>query len=327
MSTIRILEIGGVRDFMQKEPRSALVNVLTPAQHARWRIPGSKQACVFETVFLDNMAQLAPDKTMPVLLYGAGDSMDSTTAAEKLLAAGYTRVYIVPGGIQGWREAGYPLEGDAPQAPESDNPPYPPVLPAFRKYTLLPEKSRLAWVGRADNHQHWGSLGLKSGSLSFKGMRGSGRLVADMKAIRCDDLAGDKDMHSVLLAHLFSEDFFLTRLFPEAAMEITELSPKEGPLSKAGGIPGAFAALPNYHGRGLARIRNKEDFIEGDLSIRNLDDGMLSLAGQVRLDRTRWGVLYGSARFFRFLNGHKVDDIISLDAMLLFQGGGEKNAV
>jgi hypothetical protein len=31
------------------------------------------------------------------------------------------------------------------------------------------------------------------------------------------------------------------------------------------------------------------------------------------LDRTRWGVIYGSARFFKHLSYHIVYDLISID--------------
>ena len=81
--------------------------------------------------------------------------------------------------------------------------------------------------------------------------------------------------------------------------------------------------MPNYHLKGLAGIRGHEQPVEADISLRNVLDekegNRLILAGQLNLDRTLWGVLYGSARYFRYLGMHKVDDLISLDAHVVFR--------
>ena len=40
---------------------------------------------------------------------------------------------------------------------------------------------------------------------------------------------------------------------------------------------------------------------------------------QLVWDRTLWGVRYGSARFYRFLGMHSVDDNIGLSVRLFFR--------
>ena len=62
-----------------------------------------------------------------------------------------------------------------------------------------------------------------------------------------------------------------------------------------------------------------ERAIECDAELRNLPDGELSMFCQLVWDRTLWGVRYGSARFYRFLGMHSVDDNISLSVMLFFR--------
>jgi hypothetical protein len=42
-------------------------------------------------------------------------------------------------------------------------------------------------------------------------------------------------------------------------------------------------------------------------------EGGLALQARFDLDRTRWGSLYGSGRFFARLGMHLVDDAVSLD--------------
>lgn len=309
MSHPIMVTVDDVRDFLGENDRGVLVDVLPTDQYDRQHIPGSAQACVFETAFLDHMAKVAPDRAAPILVYGAGQSLDAAVAAAKLLGAGYKDVRVFAGGVDAWRAAGQPLEGSAPDVVD---PAFPPLTPQFPHYALVPGESVIHWVGRNDNHSHWGTVNLSAGELRFDGGRGTGFLTVDMTTLANDDLAGSS-WQAVLLQHLASEDFFHTMRFPEARLRVTELSPLEG----------ASAGMPNYRLKGLAGIRGHEQPVEADVSLRNVldekDGNRLVLAGQANLDRTLWGVLYGSARYFRYLGMHKVDDLISLDAHVVFR--------
>ena len=80
-------------------------------------LPGAKNNCVYEVVFLDRMANLAPDKAAPLCVYGeAGDSLESRIAAEKLVRAGYTNVQEFRECLSGWKAAGFPVENGTPGA-------------------------------------------------------------------------------------------------------------------------------------------------------------------------------------------------------------------
>lgn len=309
MSHPKMATVDEVRAFPEANPQGVVVDVLTPEQYDRQHIPGSAQACVFETAFLDHMSKVAPDREAPVLVYGAGASLDAAVAAAKLLGAGYRDVRVFAGGVDAWRKAGHTLEGSAPDAVDAS---HPPLTPLFSHYALVPEESLIRWVGRNDNKSHWGTLKLAAGELHFEQDRGAGFLTADMTSIANDDLAGSS-WQAVLLQHLASEDFFHTLRFPEARLRITGLTPLED----------ASPGLPNYRLKALAGIRGHEQEVESVVTLCNLPDektgDKLSLAGQINLDRTRWGVLYGSARYFRFLGMHKVDDLISLDARVVFR--------
>lgn len=305
MNKSNIASLDETREFLSRRPGGILLNVLTPEHHERRHIPGSSQACVFETAFLDHLAALTSDKSIPILAYGAGESLDAATAAEKLLEAGYSDVSIFPGGIDEWRKAGLPLEGSAPEAWDD---PFPQTLPRFSEYDLVAGESLIRWTGRNDSKSHWGSLPMKAGELVFANGKGSGWAVADMTAIKNDDLAGDPSLLG-LLAHLASDDFFNSAKYPEARVHITELTPLEN----------ASWALPNFFAKGILNIKGREHEAEGEVALRNLSDGRLAMSGQINLDRTLFGVLYGSARFFSFLGMHKVDDLISLDARMIFR--------
>ena len=108
MRQIRTVSIGEVQAFLQNHPGGFLIDVLPPEFHAQQHIPGSSGVCVFETAFQEKMRALVPDMAAPLLVYGAGGSLDSAVAAEKLQREGYTDISLFAGGLEAWRKAGLP---------------------------------------------------------------------------------------------------------------------------------------------------------------------------------------------------------------------------
>ena len=76
-----------------------------PRVHAQQHIPGSSGVCVFETAFQEKMRALVPDMAAPLLVYGAGGSLDSAVAAEKLQREGYTDISLFAGGLEAWEKS------------------------------------------------------------------------------------------------------------------------------------------------------------------------------------------------------------------------------
>lgn len=308
MEQIHSINLDEARRFLQDHPGGVIVDVLTPEFHAQRHIPHSVGVCVFETAFQDKMKKVAPAKDTPLLLYGAGDSMDSRMAAEKLLREGYTNIAYFEGGLEAWKKAALPLEGQDVDAPlEEDSP-----LPRFADYKLDVEKSSIHWEGRNSAHGHDGTVALSQGELHFpKGPRepGRGLLIVDMATFHCRDLEGSPLM-PVLIAHLESMDFFDVAVYPTAQLTIEALSP----------LPEPTVTGYTHHLRGKLRILRTEEEIECNVALRNQNENDLGLTCQLTLDRTLWGVHYGSAQFYRFLGMHGVDDMVSLNIRLVFQG-------
>ena len=95
-----------------------VVQVLPEEVFAAKRIPGSKQACVYEVAFLDQIAALTTDKARAIIVYGAGSgSLDAQVAAQKLAVAGFTNVTAFEGGLDAWGAAGLPPTRRKPLAP------------------------------------------------------------------------------------------------------------------------------------------------------------------------------------------------------------------
>lgn len=307
MSSIQHVTLEETKTFLKTHPRGKIINVLPPEAYAQQRIPGSINACVFEIVFPERIQELVPDKNTPLLLYGAGHSEDSVVAAEKLAKVGYGDVRIFDDGLDGWKAEALPLEGESPEKALQE----PSTLPLFKHYVLLPEHSVIHWIGRNSSHSHDGSLRFSNGELAFsQGTDGDGTgfLSLDMRTIDCSDLAGSK-LLPVLLTHLKSEDFFNVLEYPKAELHITRLA----------SLPHRSVTRPTHHLEGVLHLLDKKETIECDVSLRNLPKNQLGLFCRYTMDRTRWGVKYGSARFYRFLGMHSVDDDINLDISLVFQ--------
>ena len=116
---------------LQSAEPPMLLYVLPTEVFTAARIPGSRNACVYETAILDNIKALDLDSSAPLVVCGAGEgSLDAATAAEKLHAAGYAHVQIFEGGLAEWKASGLPLEGTGqlpqllvPDVPSGSTPP------------------------------------------------------------------------------------------------------------------------------------------------------------------------------------------------------------
>ncbi|MDD3312835.1 YceI family protein [Pseudodesulfovibrio sp.] len=301
---VKRLDADGVRRFLERGG-GVLVDTLPPEHFAARHIPGAVNACVYEVAFPDAMAALAPDKGASVVLYGAGPrSGDCRCAAEKLQRAGYADVAVFLGGLEAWRAAGHALEGDAPGEVE---PPHPALVLEPRTYRVLPQESEVRWTGRNNNGGHYGLLAVSSGFLEGAG-EPSASFTLDMASLRNLDLEG-AELHPVLEAHLRSDDFFFTALFPKATFTTTRIR-----IAELG-----EATRPNAMLQGVLTLRGAENEIAFPAHIRNLADGRLAVIANLDFDRTQWGVIYGSSRFFQHLGYHVVFDFISVDFRLVLE--------
>lgn len=271
-----------------------LIHVLPEEVFAAERIPGSVNACVYETSFLTRVRELAVDPHTVIVVYGAGgDSMDAKEAVGKLVAAGFLNVMSLRGGITGWRSAGFPVEGNG-------------ALPADPSisgiYQIDPQESVIRWTGRNLFNHHHGTVRLISGEIVASGGRlESARFGIDMHSITCDDLA-DPAWNEMLIRHLHDADFFQTSLHPIASFLVHAAEP----------VDGATVGTPNFILKGTLTLRGVTRPLEFPAVIATADGNRITGQAQIEIDRTDFGSIYGSSRFFRFLGKHVVNDHIQL---------------
>lgn len=288
---------------MMASPAGILIDARLEDDYAAGHLPGALNNCVFEVAFLERMAGNAPDKASTVMVYGAGpDSHEARMAADKLLRAGYTDVREFRDGIEGWVAAGNPIEG-------SNDGPNPPVPPTGR-FEIDLDESRLEWLGRNLLNKHWGTAPIRAGHLEIRGdLVTGGEFVIDLTELKCSDLQ-DSDLHDVLIGHLQSDDFFDTALHPEAIYRITGSHP----------IEDAAPGLPNLRIQGELTLKGVTSPLTLDAAAGLTPDSLPAAQATFALDRTQWNVIYGSARFFKRLGGHLVNDLIEFQARIVTKG-------
>lgn len=295
----RIISSQEFSDLRSQHPDLILVDVRLADDFAAARLPGAVNQCVFEMVFLNELLKSGVRKDQPVCAYGAGaDSHEARMAAEKLERAGFTKVFEIRDGLEGWRKAGNPVEGTAAAA----------AAPEFPDgwHELDPAESRVVWLGRNLLNKHWGHVALAGGRVEFhRGEPAAGEATLDLRRITCSDLAGS-DLHDVLIHHLESDDFFDVTRHPTARFSFDE-------VEVCSDKPGCR----NLKLLGELSLRGVTNPLVIEAAAGFTPEGRAALQSVFTLDRTRWGVIYGSGKFFRRLAGHLVNDEIELQLRIV----------
>ena len=240
------------------------------------------------------------ERSATVVVYCEGESSRaSADAAERLAGAGYTEVARFAGGREAWQAAGYPFEGRIEPPPEE--------RPRDGKYTLDAERSLVGWVGRNPGGSHDGTMRFKAGKITVKnGKVTKAKFEVDMTSIEVADLAGD--MAELLKRHLESDDFFAVARHPVARLDTTRMTRIEG------ATPGA----PNYEVEAEMKLRGTTEPVAFPATV-GVRSGELALEAHFDLDRTRFGVNYGSGKLYARLGMHLVHDHITLEIRVLAQ--------
>lgn len=290
------------KDLKERLTAGALaVDVMTPEDYAACHLSGAKNACIYEMVFLDRIAECVPDRNSELVVYDTtGTTRAAEVARERLLQAGYVNVSILKGGLSAWRDAGLPVEmGEGTIVAE-------PVL-QDGAYRIDAENSRLEWIGRSLNNRHYGRIAVQRGELFIAGGRmSSGSIVFDMNTIENLDLQ-DPTWRDMLIRHLKSDDFFAVERFPTASFTLTGWEAQEGASPEA----------PNGIVAGDLSVRDVTRSISFPAIVAPQQDGSIKAHAAFDIDRTLWNVCYGSCRLFERLGMHLVHDIITLELFVL----------
>lgn len=170
---------------------------------------------------------------------------------------------------------------------------------------VYPANSVIKWTGsKKVGSSHTGKIFIRSGNLETEGMMVTGgSVVIDMNSITCTDLApndgGDK-----LVGHLKSEDFFDVGNHPTATFTITKVTTlRNDPKSNA-------MVYGNLSIKGISKE------IGFKAMVINVDGAIMASTNDFTIDRTDFGIKYGSDKFFDNLKDQVINDEITLNIRL-----------
>jgi len=278
----------------------ALLDVRLADDFEATHLPTAKNNAVFEVAFLERVAGILPDKDQATVIYGASDeSHEALMAAEKLDRAGYSDLLVLEGGLEAWNQEGGAVMTGSPL-------PTSPTTPDGTLQLDLDE-CRLEWLGRNLVNKHHGTISITAGHLELsQGQLRGGELDFDLRSLKCADLDGHP-AHDVLIAHLLDHDFLDAAEHPDCRLVIRS----------AEAIPGTHDSTPNLKIMADLTLRGVTQPIEFSATSGLTDEGKAAAQASFTIDRTRWGIIYGSSRFFQRLAGHLVNDLIEFQARIV----------
>ncbi|WP_026211379.1 YceI family protein [Lewinella cohaerens] len=145
------------------------------------------------------------------------------------------------------------------------------------------DASTINWVGaKFTGDQHTGTIQIAEGNLmTSDGNLVGGNFTIDMNTIEVTDET-PQEMKAKLVGHLSTGDFFEVEKFGTAAFEITSIEAVEGNAEATHKITGNLTM----------KDISKSITIPATVSIN--ESGISAKTPQFVIDRTQWGVMYGS---------------------------------
>ncbi len=163
-------------------------------------------------------------------------------------------------------------------------------------YKVDPATTKVTYVGKKVTGEHTGNVKVKSGTLTYDGQKlTGGDVVMDMTTIDSTDIT-DKDTNAKYVGHMKSADFFNTEKYPESRLVIKESKKTDKGLEITGDLTMIGKTAP-------------VKFLATD--VKSTGDAF-SAKANVEIDRTQWGLKYGSGQFFKGLGDKMIHDKFTL---------------
>ena len=168
-------------------------------------------------------------------------------------------------------------------------------------YKLQPQLSTLGWEGKAVTHGHNGTMQFSDGELLVKGNAiVGGTVTVNMKTMVATDIK-DAESQGKFVGHMSSDDFFGVEKFPTSTFKIASVTP----------IKGAAANADNVTIAGDLTIKGVTQRISFPAKA-GVKDGVAAATGKVTIDRTKFGLKYGSKSFFESIGDKAIYDTFDL---------------
>jgi polyisoprenoid-binding protein YceI len=173
-------------------------------------------------------------------------------------------------------------------------------------YKVQPQLSTLGWEGKAVTHGHNGTMQFSNGELLVKGNAiVGGSVTVDMKTMKATDIK-DAESQGKFVGHMSSDDFFGVATYPTSTFKIVSVTP----------IKGAAKDADNATIAGDMTIKGVTQRISFPAKV-GVKDGKAAATGKVTIDRTKFGLKYGSKSFFESIGDKAIYDTFDLTFNLI----------
>lgn len=105
--TVRAVDASEFQKEMAQHPEAILLDIRTPREIVSGKIEGAVEIDYYRSDFEEQVNKL--DRTKPLFVYCAVGGR-SQSVLPVLQKAGFKEIYHLSSGVQGWIQAGYPLE-------------------------------------------------------------------------------------------------------------------------------------------------------------------------------------------------------------------------
>jgi len=164
-----------------------------------------------------------------------------------------------------------------------------------QKFEVIAAESNVDWVGKKITGTHNGTIDVKAGEVILNdGKLESGTFIIDTTSIKILDVA-DPATNAQFWGHLASDDFFSLDKYPEATFNITSVSGK--------------------HVNGDLTIKGTTHPVDFDIELQ-LNGEVLTATGKMIVDRTKYGMKFRSANYFKNLGDNLIYNDFELNVSL-----------
>lgn len=163
---------------------------------------------------------------------------------------------------------------------------------------VITNKSSVKWLAKKVTGSHEGNVSISDAHLHFENdILTGGNITINMNSINCTDLEGEPKKQ--LEGHLLSDDFFGTKFYPTAELEIIKADKISSELYK---ISASIV------------IKGVKQDISFNATIKN---GIAK--ADLVIDRSKFNVKYGSGTFFDNLGDKMIYDEFNLYVVIAYK--------
>ncbi len=169
------------------------------------------------------------------------------------------------------------------------------------------EESEIDWeAGKPAiaGYVHHGTFALRSGEVTLTGDQLTGEFVIDVDSLQVTSLGGGKaGQESTLEGHLKGERFFDVANNPTATFKITKVEPQI--------LPGPGQA--EYTATGELTMKGKTNEVTFPMKVVVDGDEKVYVTANLEIDRTKWGIDFGSVTVAEKITENIIGDSVKLD--------------